>query len=127
MSENQEKKYIGVDVSKFMLDICWGDTNFPLQFSNTSTGIKSFISILKKSGAVHIIVEATGGYEKQLKDKLQNSNLLVSVVNPRWVRDFAKSRGILSKTDKIDAFIIREFGCVNKPEATTEKALKLNS
>ena len=62
--------------------------------------------------------------KKKLKEMLQDSGLLISVVNPRWVRDFAKSRGVLSKTDKIDAFVIKEFGCVNTPIATAERSLE---
>jgi len=38
------------------------------------------------------------------------SGFSVSIVNPRRVRDFARASGILAKTDRIDALILRQFG-----------------
>jgi len=40
----------------------------------------------------------------------------VVVVNPRQVRDFAKAKGRLAKTDNIDARILAEFACDIHPE-----------
>ena len=37
----------------------------------------------------------------------------VAVVNPRQVRDFARSQGILAKTDRLDASVIARFGEVS--------------
>jgi len=36
----------------------------------------------------------------------------VAVVNPRQARDFAKSMGVLAKTDKVDAAVLRAFADV---------------
>ncbi len=41
----------------------------------------------------------------------------VAVVNPRQVRDFVRSEGILAKTDRIDAAVIAHFGEVSGVEA----------
>ena len=41
----------------------------------------------------------------------------VAVVNPRQVRDFTRSQGILAKTDRIDAAVIAHFGEVSGVEA----------
>lgn len=57
-----------------------------------------------------MVVEATGGYERQLVAELAAAGHHVSVVNPRQVRDYARSRGILAKTDRIDARVIALFG-----------------
>ncbi len=43
-------------------------------------------------------------------------SLPVVVVQPMQVRQFAKTQGILAKTDKIDARLIGQFGAVMKPE-----------
>ena len=62
-------------------------------------------------------LEATGGYEQRIAKALEASHH-VAVVNPLHVRNFAKSRGRLAKTDKLDARLLAEFGEVNKPRMT---------
>jgi transposase len=42
----------------------------------------------------------------------------VAVVNPRQVRDFAKAKGILAKTDRIDAEVIADFGVAIDPQVS---------
>ena len=54
-------------------------------------------------------MEATGGYERELAVALQTQGLVVSIVNPKRIRDFSKSMGKLAKTDKIDAMMIAAF------------------
>ena len=49
-------------------------------------------------------MEATGGYEMPLSTALAAAGIPVAVVNPRQVREFARSQGKLAKTDRIDAF-----------------------
>jgi transposase len=63
-----------------------------------------------------VICEATGGYEQCLVQVLKRKNIAVSVVHPNKVRAFAKSKGILSKTDKMDAKILFEYATMFKPE-----------
>ena len=50
-----------------------------------------------------MILESTGGLETLLVAALAVAALLVVVVNPRQVRDFAKSTGQLAQTDHLDA------------------------
>jgi transposase len=56
-----------------------------------------------------VVIEATGGYEKLIVTELVLAKVAVSVVNPKRVRDFARSVGQLAKTDKIDARILARF------------------
>ena len=60
-------------------------------------------------GCTRIVLEATGGYETVLAAALAAEGLPVVVVNPRWVRDYARSVGQLAKTDRIDAMILARF------------------
>ena len=46
------------------------------------------------------------------------------VVNPRQIRDFARSVGLLAKTDAIDAQIIARFAEAVQPEVRTLKDLE---
>jgi transposase len=41
----------------------------------------------------------------------------VAVVNPRQVRNFARAKGCLAKTDRVDAMILAAFACGIRPEA----------
>ena len=63
-----------------------------------------------------IVMEATGGYERELAIALVLAGLPVAVVNPRQVRDFAKAMGMLAKTDKVDAGVLALFGERIRPE-----------
>ncbi len=62
-------------------------------------------------------MEATGGLEVSLYVALQEANLPVSVINPRQIRDFAKSMGILAKTDSVDAKVLARYAATIQPEA----------
>ena len=44
------------------------------------------------------------------------SKILFRGINPRQTRDYAKSRNLLVKTDKIDAKMLAEFAQERRPE-----------
>ena len=52
-----------------------------------------------------VILEATAGIELRPAAALAAASLPVAVVNPRKVRNFAKSTGKLAKTDALDALV----------------------
>jgi transposase len=70
----------------------------------------------------HLIVEATGGYERPLVRACHRAGRPISVLNPARVRCFARARGCLAKTDAIDAVVLREFGRALQPKACPEAA-----
>ena len=75
-------------------------------------------------------MEASGGYERLIAAALAAAMLPIAVVNPRQVRDFARSMGQLAKTDRIDAKLIAHFGEVANVEAQSlpsEAALELEA
>lgn len=109
--------FIGVDIAKAKLDIAEGTDGPVRQIANEVSDIKAMIKQLPKPKSALIVVEATGGYEKLLVVELVEAGHIVSVVNPRQVRDFAKALGILAKTDKIDAKVIARFGQQVRPRA----------
>ena len=57
-----------------------------------------------------VILEATGGLELTLVAALAAASLPVAVINPRQVRDFAKSTGQPAKNDRLDAQVLAHFG-----------------
>lgn len=68
-----------------------------------------------------VVIEATGGYERGLLCALQTAGLNVARVNPRQARDFAKSMGVLAKTDQVDARTLRDFADVLARHAQRER------
>lgn len=107
-----EKIYFGVDVCKKSLAFC--AANMAGQVSNNAPGVRRLLARLPKGA--HLIIEASGGYEREVVRVAQQSGVLLSVVNPRQVRDFARGVGRLAKTDPIDAEMLARFGAeVNPP------------
>lgn len=111
-----EKVYVGVDVSKESLDIAVHPKQAPKRFKNSDTGISGAVSYVSSLAPVMVVMEATGGLEMSLAAALGASGILVAVVNPRQVRDYAKSMGKLAKTDTIDAQILADFAAAVQPE-----------
>ena len=78
-------------------------------------GMESLIGTLREQG-VHLgVLEATGGYEVPITVALGTAGIPVAVVNPRQVRDFARSLGKLAKTDRLDAHVLAHFGAATQP------------
>jgi transposase len=100
----------GIDVSKQHLDVCCGIEEPRL--ANDAQGWDAVIVMLRAADVDLVVVEATGGYERGLVCALQEAGVAVARVNPRQSRDFAKSMGVLAKTDKVDARALRDFADV---------------
>jgi transposase len=106
----KQPTWVGIDVAQKEVVVAL----YPSQetWSVTCTN-KALHKLANRLVALHpkgVILEATGGYERPIVQLLMKWKLPVSVVNPRSIRDYAKSQGILAKTDKLDARIIAQFG-----------------
>jgi transposase len=108
--------YIGVDVSKDLLDVKVLPSEKAQQFSNDDPGIKKLMTFVKKIDPQLIVFESTGGLEMLAVSSLIENHVPVVVINPRQVRDFAKATGRLAKTDSIDADTIARFARDIRPE-----------
>ena len=110
--------YLGADVAKASIDCRLLDQSFSI--SNNPSGflkLKDRIQALAKDATLQVVCEATGGYQNALVGFLHQQSIPVSVINPRQVRDFARSRGILAKTDRLDARVLADYGRLNTPRA----------
>lgn len=107
---NGERPNCGIDMSKLHADACWADNE--QRFSNDPEGRKELIARLLADKVDLVVIEATGGYERELVCEMQQAGLTVARLNPRQARDFAKSLGYLAKTDRIDARALRDFADV---------------
>jgi transposase len=116
-------KYVmGIDVGKAEL-VIYAFGNY-YTISNTKKDINLFLkkqeAILKRLDL--IVFEATGGYERCLRDCIIEKNYPYHLAHPNNVRDFAKSEGYMAKTDKLDAKVIALFG-EKSGKAVAEKSL----
>ena len=113
--------YIGVDVSKDLLDVKVLPSEQALQFPNDDPGIKKLITFVKKLDPQLIVFESTGSLEMLAVSSLIENHVPVVVINPRQIRDFAKATGKLAKTDSIDADTIARFARDIRPEVRPMK------
>lgn len=107
--------FIGIDVSKFRLDVAVRPTAEIISGDNTPTGIEQLVEKIYALSPTLITLESTGGYERPLVIALAEAKLPVAVVNPRQARDFARSMGRLAKTDEIDAMVLAHFAEAMRP------------
>jgi transposase len=118
-----EKTWVGIDVSKANLDICVWPQGRSWQVSNSIEAIGELAKALKAYRPERVVLEATGGYEREAVQALQRKKLPVVVANPRQVRDLARAMGRLAKTDVIDAQLLAEFGQrLDPPQRTPANA-----
>lgn len=110
------QKYIGIDVAKDKVDIHVLPTGRTFSATNDDKGIKSLTRRIKRMSPTLIVVESTGGYERLVAITLRAALLPLAVVNPRRVRDFARSLGKLAKTDSIDALVLALYAQKVEPE-----------
>jgi transposase len=108
--------YVGVDVSGDALDIAVHPRQKARTFKNDDMGISSAVTYLNKLAPIMVVMEATGGIEMPMAAALGASGITVAIVNPRQIRDYARSTGRLAKTDSIDAQIIADFAVAVHPE-----------
>lgn len=130
---------IGIDVSKDKIDCAWlrdieaGKVKTKV-LKNKSDGFKSLIEWAEKStkhpvNEIHFVMEATGIYHEALAYALHGAGAVVSVVNPAYIHDYAKSQGSRIKTDKKDSITIAYYGVTHKrspwqPEPSEIRQLK---
>ncbi len=114
--ENQNKPWIGIDVSKAQLDVYIHPSAERFSFQQTDKATKELGQKIKQLDPALVILEASGGFETNAVSILVDMGIPIVVVNPRQVRDFARATGTLAKTDLIDAEILARFGEAVKPE-----------
>ena len=110
VAQGEAKPNAGVDVSKQHLDVCLGQSSW--RVVNDPPGWDELTAKLLACGVDLVVLEATGGYERGLLCALQAAGVSVARLNPRQARDFAKSMGVLAKTDQVDARVLRDFADV---------------
>ncbi len=108
--------FVGIDVSKAQLDVAIRPIAQALSVTNDKAGIKTLVKHLEKLQPSLVVLESTGGLERQVMTALIGAEIAVTMVNPRQIRDFAKSTGQLAKTDRIDAAVLAHYAEAIRPK-----------
>lgn len=114
-------KFVGVDVAKDHLELFSPGLKLPTRLNNNPKTIATWLQrLLVSSPAIHVVCESTGGCENALMRACWQAKVPVSQLNPARVRAFARSQGLLAKTDAIDARVLADYGRVFAPPPTLQ-------
>jgi len=111
--------YMGIDVGATELWVA-AEGLRPRRFAHTTTGIRALHrwAVRQSNGAmVHLCMEATGVYSQSVALRLVKlPETEVSIVNPACIKAFANVQLRRSKTDMIDAEVIRSYAESQHPQ-----------
>lgn len=97
--------FLGADVSKDWVDLA--DTSGrSARVDNTPAALSAALSRPHWHCCANLVCEATGGYERALLSAATALGLPVRRIHPSRARAFARARGRLAKTDRIDAAVL---------------------
>jgi transposase len=120
--------WIGIDVAKATLDLHLLPAGQSHALPNTTAGHRQLRQRLPDPACCLIVLEASGGFERQVVADLVDAGYRVAVINPKRARDFAKALGLVAKTDRIDARVLALFAEKVQPapvEKTPEKQAEI--
>lgn len=111
--------HAGLDIAKLNLQLHLAGRCHDLP--NTAAGHRRLRKLLATQPGVHVICEATGGYERAVVAALHAAKVPVSILNPARVRHFARAQGQRAKTDHIDAAVLSAYGQALQPKPTVPR------
>jgi transposase len=106
-------RYVGIDVSKQYLDIFDESVGVPERIANATQAITQIVARWRCDARV--VFEATGVYDRELREALSQAGIRFARINPARARDFARASGQLAKTDPIDARMLAAFARAMQP------------
>lgn len=112
----------GIDVASRTLEASIRPGGAQAVFPNQPEGIRQLAAFCQQHHVELAAMEATGGYEQQVFAQLSENGLPATILNPRSVRQFAHSMGLIEKTDAIDAALIAHFAEVKRARPTPPPA-----
>jgi transposase len=122
-ASSPEPVFVGIDLAKESFEVFALPEGSRSCHPRNEGGIAALIESLRGKSVERIVMEATGGLEREVACALAAEGLPVVTANPRQVRDFAKATGVLAKTDKLDARVLAGFAAL-KPEARAPRGKK---
>jgi transposase len=119
---------VGIDVAKATLDVHILPSGQSHTLPNVKAEFKRLKHLLPNPAHCLVVLEATGGFEREVVAELIDAGYRVAVINPKRARDFAKALGLTAKTDRIDARVLALFAEKVQPapsEKTPEKQAEI--
>lgn len=101
--------FVGIDVCKARFDVFVHPSAQGFSCLASSDGIDDLVQRLHSLAPDAVALEASGGYERKLADRLHAAGIDVYILMPARVRGFARCIGRLAKTDAIDAAVIASY------------------
>jgi transposase len=99
-------KIAGIDVGKRQLDVAVYGHCDELQVANAPAGISELVAWLRAREVGRVGMEASGGYERGVREALEVEGFEVVVHQPIEVRLFARLKRRRAKNDRLDARLI---------------------
>jgi transposase len=108
--------FVGIDVAKDTVEVAVRPSGERWEERNDGKGWKKLVRRLREVSPKLVVMEATGGYEAEVALRLTEASIPIRILNPRQVRDFARGKGLLAKTDGLDAAVLAEYAETYRPE-----------
>ena len=105
--------FIGIDIAAKSFDLVVRKGGKNRKATNHSQSAESHASVarqLVKLNPDRVVLEATGIYYLDLAVALRKADLPVSVINPKSFHHFAALKLQSTKTDRVDAALLAEYG-----------------
>jgi transposase len=117
---NTTTLFAGLDIAKSSLQLHLAGQFH--QLTNNPKGHQRLLKLLRLHRSVHLILEASGGYEQAVLLLLQAAAIPVSLIEAGRIRHFAKAKGLRAKTDPIDAAVLTQYGVAMQPSPTPARS-----
>lgn len=101
--------WVGIDVAQDDLVVALAPRGEITRLTNDEAGHTALVALLVPHAPQRVVLEGTGGLERELVAALADANLPVVIANPAQVRHFARGIGRRAKTDPIDAAVLARF------------------
>lgn len=108
---------LGIDVSGAWLDVAACPSGRTSRVSNDAAGIARAIRLAAELEAF-VVLEATAPWDQALIRALEAAGIAFHRANPGRARSFARSAGLLAKTDRVDARMLAAYGAAMNLPAT---------
>lgn len=113
--------YAGIDISKGWCDVALEAGNAAARFEQTPQGRDELGDWLHAQRVTHVVLEASGGYERPVLRALDKARVMACLVPPHRVRALARAAGRAAKTDALDARVLAAFGRLLEPRVTNSQ------
>jgi transposase len=116
--------YVGADIAAESIQLDWiettSQTHRQLSLKQDKRAYGRLVKQLTQQNApehIQVVMEATGNYWLSFAEYLHQAGMVVSVLNPVQAKHFAQAKLQRTKTDRVDAALLRDYGRMMQPDA----------